>query len=47
MDGDDITTAAELSLDIASHQIGDEVEIGYYRGDAQQTVTATLEEYPS
>ena len=47
MDGEDITTAAELSLDIASHQIGDEVEIGYYRGDAQQTVTATLEEYPS
>jgi serine protease Do len=47
MDGEDITTAAELSLDIASHQIGDQVEIGYYRGDAQESVTATLEEYPS
>ena len=47
MDGEDITTAAELSLDIASHQIGDEVEIVYYRGDAQESVTATLEEYPS
>jgi serine protease Do len=47
MDGEDITTAAELSLDIASHQIGDQVEIGYYRGDAQQTVTATLEESPA
>ena len=47
MDGEDITTTEELSLDIASHQIGDEVEIGYYRGDAQQVVTATLEEYPS
>ncbi len=47
MDAEDITTSAELSLDIASHQIGDQVEIVYYRGDAQQTVTATLEEYPS
>ena len=47
MDADDITTAAELSLYIGSHQIGDEVEIVYYRGDAQESVTATLEEYPS
>jgi serine protease Do len=47
MDGEDIMTAEELSLDIGSHQIGDEVEIGYYRGEAQQVVTATLEEYPS
>jgi serine protease Do len=47
MDAEDITTAGELSLDIASHQIGDQVEIVYYRGNVQQVVTATLEEYPS
>ncbi len=47
MDAEDISTAAELSLYIASHQIGDEVEIGYYRGNAQESVTATLDEYPS
>ena len=47
MDGEDISTTEELSLYIASHQIGDEVEIGYYRGNAQQVVTATLKEYPS
>jgi serine protease Do len=47
MDAENISTSAELSLDIASHQIGDQVEIVYYRGNQQQTVTATLEEYPS
>jgi serine protease Do len=47
MDAEDISTAAELSLDIGSHQIGDQIEIVYYRGNVQQTVTATLEEYPS
>jgi serine protease Do len=47
MDGEDISTAAQLSSDIGSHQIGDQVEITYYRGDVQQVVTATLEESPS
>jgi serine protease Do len=47
MDGDDISTAAQLSLDIGSHQIGDQVEIVYYRGSVQKVVTATLEESPS
>jgi serine protease Do len=47
MDAEDITTGTQLSLDIASHQIGDQVEIVYYRGNVRQTVTATLEEYPS
>jgi len=47
MDGEDITTAAELSSAIGSHQIGDQVEIVYYHGTVRQTVTATLEEYPS
>jgi len=47
MDAEDISTTAELSLYIGSHQIGDQVEIVYYRGDAQHIVTATLEESPS
>jgi serine protease Do len=47
MDAEDISTAAELSSDIGSHQIGDQVEIVYYRGDVQNMVIATLEESPS
>jgi serine protease Do len=47
MDGEDISSSGELSLAITSHQIGDQVEIVYYRGDAQHTVTATLQESPS
>lgn len=47
MDAEDISTAAELSLDIGSHQIGDQVEIVYYRGNVQKVVIATLEESPS
>jgi serine protease Do len=47
MDGEDISTAAQVSLDIGSHQIGDQVEIVYYRGNTQHVVTATLEESPS
>jgi serine protease Do len=44
---EDINTAAELSSAIGSHQIGDQIEIVYYRGNVQQVVTATLEESPS
>jgi S1-C subfamily serine protease len=47
IDNEDISAAAELTTAIASHQIGDQVEIVYYRGNAQQVVTATLEESPS
>jgi serine protease Do len=47
IDNGDISTAGELTTAIASHQIGDQVEIVYYRGNQQQTVTATLEESPS
>jgi serine protease Do len=47
MDAENISTAAELSLDIGSHQIGDQIEIVYYRGNVRQVVTATLEEPPS
>jgi S1-C subfamily serine protease len=47
MDQDDISTAAELTSAIGSHQIGDQVEIVYYRGSVQQIASATLEESPS
>ncbi len=47
MDDEDIRTADDLTAAIASHQIGDEVEIGYYRGNVQQVTDATLEESPS
>jgi S1-C subfamily serine protease len=47
MDDEDISTAAELTSAIGSHQIGDQVEIVYYRGNQQQIVAATLEESPS
>jgi S1-C subfamily serine protease len=47
MDQEDISTAAELTTAISSHQIADQVEIVYYRGNAQQVVTTTLEESPS
>jgi serine protease Do len=47
IDNGDISTAAELTTAISSHQIGDQVEIVYYRGNAQQVVTTTLEESPS
>jgi serine protease Do len=42
-----ISTAADLTSAVNSYQIGDQVEIVYYRGNQQQTVTATLEESPS
>jgi serine protease Do len=47
IDSEDISTAAELISAIRSHQIGDQVEIVYYRGNVQQVATATLEESAS
>ena len=47
LDDEDITTAADLTAAITSHQIGDRIEIVYYHGNQQNVVTATLEEYPS
>jgi serine protease Do len=47
VDNSGISTVAELTAAITSHQIGDEIEIVYYRGNAQQSVTATLGESPS
>jgi S1-C subfamily serine protease len=47
MDDGDINTAAELTTAISSHQIGDQIEIVYYRGSVQQIAGATLEESPS
>ena len=47
IDDGDINTAAELTTAISSHQIGDQIEIVYYRGSVQQVANATLEESPS
>jgi len=47
MDDEDISTAAELTSAIGSHEIGDQVEIVYYRGSVQKVASATLEESPS
>jgi serine protease Do len=47
MDDEDISTTTDLISAISSHQIGDQVEIVYYRGNVQQVTTATLEESPS
>jgi serine protease Do len=47
MDQEGISTAADLTSCIGSHQIGDQVEIIYYRGNVQKVATATLEESPS
>jgi serine protease Do len=48
MDNEDISTSDDLVSAIGSHQIGDQVEIVYYRGSAQEaSTTATLGEAPS
>jgi serine protease Do len=44
---ENISTAAELISAIRSHQIGDQVEIVYYRGSVQKVANATLEESSS
>jgi serine protease Do len=47
MSEEDIRTSEDLVSAISSHQIGDQVEIVYYRGNVQHIATATLEESPS
>jgi S1-C subfamily serine protease len=47
MDEEDISTAAELTAAISSHQIGDQIEIVYYRVNVQQVANAKLEQSPS
>jgi serine protease Do len=47
IDDEDISTTGDLASAISSHQIGDQVDIVYYRGDVQKVATATLEESPS
>ena len=47
LDSEDISTASELISIVRAHQIGDQVEITYYRGSVQQVTTATLQELPS
>jgi serine protease Do len=47
VDDTDISSATDLSAAIASHQVGDQIAIVYYRGNAQESVTATLGESPS
>jgi len=42
--GDEITNAQQLLQAIHSHQIGDEVEISFWRGDIEKTALAVLVE---
>ncbi len=43
----EVNTAEEIRLAIQAHQVGDEVEIVYFRGSEQKTTNATLRETPS
>ncbi|MBI2853509.1 MAG: trypsin-like peptidase domain-containing protein [Chloroflexi bacterium] len=45
-DNRDIASTSDLRQAILSHNIGDQVDIGLYRGDQQVTVKATLGESP-
>jgi serine protease Do len=47
IDSQVINTAQDLSAAIGSRQVGDRVEITYYRGNAQKVATATLGESAS
>jgi len=47
MDDENISTTEGLVSAIGSHQIDDQVEIVYYRGNVQKVANATLEESPS
>jgi len=47
IDDGDISTAADLTTVIGSHQIGDQIEIVYYHGSVQRVASANLEESPS
>jgi S1-C subfamily serine protease len=44
---EDISTSEELVTAIGSHQIGDQVEIVYHRGNGQELTSVTLEGSPS
>jgi serine protease Do len=46
IDNEGISTTQDLRSALGSHNIGDQIEIVYYRGNIQQVVTATLEESP-
>jgi serine protease Do len=47
LDNENIGTTEDLISAIGSHQIGDQVEITYYRGNVQKVTNATLGESPS
>jgi serine protease Do len=44
LDNENISTASELISTVRSHQIGDQLDIVYYRGNVQQVATVALEE---
>jgi S1-C subfamily serine protease len=46
IDGQEITSAANVGTIVRGKEPGDEVEITFYRGDEKQTVTATLGSRP-
>ncbi len=45
-DGKPVTNAQQLMTEIHTHDIGDEVEMTFWRGDVKNTVYATLGEIP-
>ena len=45
-EGEEITSADDLIQAIHSHEIGQEVEINFWRGESQNTTQATLVERP-
>jgi serine protease Do len=47
IDDENISTTGDLVSAIGSHQIGDQIDIVYYRGSVQKVATITLEESPS
>jgi S1-C subfamily serine protease len=47
MDDEEIITSEDLISAIERHRIGDQVEIVYHRGSAQEVANATLEASPS
>jgi serine protease Do len=47
MDDEDVNTTEDLISAIRCHEIGEQAEIVYYRGNVQQVGTVTLEESPS
>jgi S1-C subfamily serine protease len=47
MDDEDINTSQDLISAIRSHQIGDQVEIVYYRGSMERVAAVTLGQSPS